>query len=515
MEQNLTEKNLAAETQMKKRSLLLNRSLRTKLILPVMLTMMVSLGINLILFSRIDTTVKNMDEVYATNIRLGELEGLLTELESNVYQYLNIQSQDALAAFAGNREAFASMIAEIDDTITDHPARRMERNIRSLALSWLELADEAVAAKQVHDVTSYKANYVEIQKLYGYLLAYMRGLDDLRFKANSENYNVLYQYLRYLQVFIIAVLVGVTCCLMALLYVIIGNFTNPLEKLARKAKEVGQGNFGIALEEPESEDEVGTVTGAFNQMIVSINDYIQRTRESMELEIKMKERELDMENLLKDAQLKYYQAQINPHFLFNTLNAGQQLAMMEDAERTYEFIENMASFFRYRLKRNGEASTLWEEIELIDSYMYIMNVRYSNEIHLEKSIDSRLLDILFPGMVLQPLIENALNHGLGGVEWEKRIWFLVRQENGDAVICIRDNGMGISEPVLEALRTGGTLTPTDKDDSRNGVGLANVRERLRLYFDRTDVMTVESDGEGKGASITIRVPILRERTEPA
>ena len=335
-----------------------NQSLRTKLILPVIITMAVSLGINLLLFGRIDTIVKNMDQVYATNIRLGELEGLLTELESNVYQYLNIQSQEALDAFERNRNVFEAMVEEIDDTITDHPARRMERNIRSLALSWLELTDEAIQAKKRHDVTSYKASYEEIQKLYTYLQAYIRGLDDLRFKANSENYDVLYRYLRYLEVFMIAVLIGVTCCLMALLYRMIGTFTRPLEKLAGKAKEVGRGNFGISLEEPESGDEVGTVTVAFNQMIASINDYIRRIRESMEMEIRMKERELAMENLLKDAQLKYYQAQINPHFLFNTLNAGQQLAMMEDAERTYAFIENMASFFRYRLKSNGEVSTL-------------------------------------------------------------------------------------------------------------------------------------------------------------
>ena len=183
--------------------------------------------------------------------------------------------------------------------------------------------------------------------------------------------------------------------------------------------------------------------------------------------------------------------------------------MMEDAERTYAFIENMASFFRYRLKSNGEVSTLGEEIELIDSYMYIMNVRYSNEIHLEKSIDTRLLDIRFPGMVLQPVIENALRHGLGGVEWEKRIWFSVGQENGEAVICIRDNGMGISKETLENLNTGNIPPQEDKHDSGNGVGLANVRERLRLYFDRVDVMAVESGGEGKGASVTIRVPVLR------
>ena len=281
-----------------------NQSLRTKLILPVMITMAVSLGVNLILFSRMNKTVENMDQVYATNIRLGELESLLSEMESGMYQYLNIQSQEGLETFTGNRERFEAMIAEIDDTITDHPARRMERNIRKLAISYLELSDNAIKAKQNHDVVSYRDSFEEIQKIYTYLLAYLGGLDTLRFKANSENYDVLYQYLRYLEVFMTAVLISVACCLMMLLYVIIGSFTRPLEKLADKAREVGKGNLGISLDRPESEDEVGTVTRAFNQMIASINDYIRRVRESMEIEIRMKERELVMENLLKDAQLK-------------------------------------------------------------------------------------------------------------------------------------------------------------------------------------------------------------------
>ncbi len=145
--------------------------------------------------------------------------------------------------------------------------------------------------------------------------------------------------------------------------------------------------------------------------------------------------------------------------------------------------------------------------------MYIMNVRYSGEIHLEKKIDERLLDIRFPGMVLQPVIENALGHGLGGVEWEKRIWFCVGQENGEAVIRIRDNGVGIPRELLEQLAETSSLPRRDEGDSGNGVGLANVRERLRLYFDRKDVLSVESGGEGKGTLVTIRVPVESRKQE--
>jgi sensor histidine kinase YesM len=480
----------------------LNRSLRTKLIVPVIITMFISLCVNLVLFKSINTMIGNMEQVYATNIRLGELERLLTEMETSIYQYLNIQNPDALELFRTDQGTFDTMIQEIDDTITDHPARRMERNIRNLGLSYLELTELAIQAKQNHEVAQYKENFEEIQKIYSYLLEYIRGLDSLRFQANSKNYDVLYQYLRYLEIFTIVVLILVTCCLMLILYGIIGNIIRPLENLAGKAKEVEKGNFGIALEQPDRTDEVGTVTIAFNQMITSINAYIQRTKESMELE-----------NLLKDAQLKYYQAQINPHFLFNTLNAGLQLAMMEDAERTYAFIENMAAFFRYRLKKNGEKSTLNEEIELIDSYMYIMNVRFSNEIHLEKEIDSRLLDMQFPGMILQPLIENALNHGLRDMEWEKRIEFFAGSDNGIAEIWITDNGIGMSEELVEQLNSEEMPLTGQQKDSGNGVGLRNVRERLRLYFEKKDVMRVESDGIGKGTSVIISVPIRKNEQE--
>lgn len=492
-----------------------NQSLRAKIILSVVLVMAISLAVNLLLFGRINGAVENLDKVYATNIRLSELEQVLTDIQDKVYVYLNTQSDEALELFYTEREQFSSMIGEIDDTITDHPAKRMERNLRNLSISYLDQADRAVEAKKQQDVAGYKENFVEISHIYSYLLAYIRGLDTLRFKTNSESYGVVYQSLRYLEIFMVGVLICAACYLTILLYGIMGSITKPLERLAEKAGEVGRGNLQIKLEEPKYEDEVGTVTRAFNQMIVSINEYIRKTRESMELEIQMKERELAMENLLKDAQLKYYQAQINPHFLFNTLNAGQQLAMMEDAEKTYDFMENLALFFRYRLKKNGEESTMQEEIDLVDSYMYIMNVRYSGEIHLEKELDERLLSMRFPGMILQPIVENALRYGLSGIEREKKIRFIVYQENELAYIKIRDNGVGISQEVLRQIREG--ISQPEQisgasPDSGNGVGLKNVRARLQLYYEREDVLTVESEGLDQGTEVTICVPI-RKRTE--
>lgn len=485
-----------------------NLPLRTKLILSVTATTMVFFVANLLMFTNINQTTKNLDSVYATNVSLNDLERTLTDIQDRVYEYLNTKSDDALLSYQEKCAYYQYLIGEINGQTTDNEAKQTEKNIKNLSLSYLEQADRAVQAKAQYQTDEYKAGYEEVKNIYKYLLAYIRCLNSLRFMANSENYGLLYNSLHYLEIFMMVVLVCVGVYNVIMLYMLTGSITKPLVNLANKAREIGRGNLEIALEEPACEDEVGTVTRAFNQMIVSINDYIRRTRESMELESSMKERELVMEGLLKDAQLKYYQAQINPHFLFNTLNAGLQLAMMEDAQKTYSFFDNMASFLRYRLRKNGEESTLADEVKLIDNYIYIMNVRYSGDIHLGKEIDSRILDITFPGMTLQPIVENAVNYGINGIEWEKRIDFVIYEEHGLACIRISDNGHGISQEKIEEIKSGKIISSSE--DTGNGIGLKNVVARLELYYNRENVFDITSNGDNQGTEVTIRVPIVRK-----
>ena len=220
----------------------------------------------------------------------------------------------------------------------------------------------------------------------------------------------------------------------------------------------------------------------------------------------MREKELKMDALLKDAQLKYSQAQLDPHFLFNTLNAGQQLSMMEDAERTYAFLNHTAAFLRGQLRGNGRESTIQDELVLVDNYIYIMNVRFSGEYTLKKEIDDRLLEAAFPGMVLQPIVENSLKYAYDpDFSGDKLITIRVSRENERyALIEIQDNGCGIPEKKLEEIRSG--EINFSRNPKESGVGLKNVRERLRLYYQKEDVFKIENVN---GTRVRISVPVKK------
>jgi sensor histidine kinase YesM len=279
----------------------------------------------------------------------------------------------------------------------------------------------------------------------------------------------------------------------------------PLVQLARNANAVAGGSFDLEFMTPKSKDEVGILASTFNTMLKSIKNYIVQIKEDMENEQLLKERQLIMENLLKDAQLKYLQAQINPHFLFNSLNAGAQLAMMEEAEQTSLFLEKMADFFRYNLKKMEQDATLSEEIESVDNYIYILNVRLTGDILFHKEVSCDVSEILVPSMILQPIVENCVKHGIADIDRTGEIRLRVDEFEDHLVILVSDNGVGMSKEQIAEVLSGDRKSSLKYSDS-TGVGLINVAGRLRLYYGRENLLTIHSDGTDKGTQVKIVIP---------
>ena len=428
-------------------------SVQTRLMLTVAIASLTIIAVNIILFFNINRSMETVNRAYATNLIINELSDSMRLVENSMTDYLNTKSTDAIEQYFDAEQEYRGHLEELALTRTDRDSRAMLEDIVNLSDSWLEVTSETIRAKRGRVVDRYSVSYERAERIYSYINAYIYSFNREQFRSNSENYVVLldsFRRLEYVTMIIIALVAFVN---FLVTFVLTKNILDPV-----------------------------------------------------------RQREIMMETHLKDAELKYLQAQVNPHFLFNTLNAGAQLAMMENADRTSVFIQNMAAFFRYKLKREDKDTTLADEIGLVDNYVYILNVRFSGEILFEKDIDEKCLRVPVPGMILQPIVENAVNYGIRNVDHEKRIKLEVRREDDLIRVIVSDNGAGMSaERIEEVLGGNAGENPVMKDS--NGVGLSNVMARMRLFYNIENVMNITSEGEGKGTTVELFIPAVNEDAE--
>ena len=489
-------------------------SLQAKMSSIFILANLVVFAVTIILILGINSMSSEIDTVYQGNLRLNELSDALTAVQDSMTDYLNSKTSDSLEEFYRNEQAYSQMVQEMSDEVTGAAFQRMERSIRHMSEEYLELVGQTIEAKRGRNVEKYRVRYENATQMYEYINTYIYSLNNEQFRSNSENYSRLSGAFRSFEMMSVIALTIVIVLSVCMVVKLTGDIISPLKNLAVTANEVAGGNFDTDLLQVQSEDEIGVVTGTFNQMIVSIRQYLERLRQSMEIQRSLMEKELLMEAHLKDAQLKYLQAQINPHFLFNTLNAGAQLAMMEGADRTYDYVQNVAEFFRYNVKKSNDIVTIREELELVDHYIYILNVRFSGDIHYQKDISEELLECSMPSMILQPIVENCVNHGIREMNGEGRIWLKVFRDGGDTVgISIRDNGIGMDQDTIEKILSGNYHAEQQTSGS-NGIAMGNVIARLRLFTQNESVMKIQSDGKDQGTEVILYLPVKeREKTD--
>lgn len=476
-----------------------------KVLLAVVSIMLLMLVINIILYSQINKTIRRMDTVYSSNVDLTELSDSLSDVQEALYAYLSVKTSDSLENYYKSEQTYRNLLENLGNQISSNPTMLLERNIRKMSESYLALAEEAVSAKRGRNVEKYKELYDSSQNLYSYINTYIDELNSQQFRNNSASYQTLREALEYLEISSLVLMTVMMGIGILMLFGITKGMIEPLTNLAETANLVGQGNFNVKMPPTDSLDEVGIVTRAFNTMVESLEEYIIRTTRSMEKEQQMMERELLMKNHLKEAQLKYLQSQINPHFLFNSLNAGAQLAMLEDAEKTCIFVKKMADFFRYNVKKGLEDASLEEELAAVENYIYILNVRFAGEIHFTRQADERIMDCRVPSMILQPIVENAVNHGIRNIDWEGCIHLEIMEEEGRIFIRIRDNGKGMSQERIQEVLSGQAGDGEEQSDS-TGVGMNNVISRLELYYNQKNLVEIRSRGENKGTEVILKLP---------
>lgn len=477
-----------------------------KVLFQVGMVTIILFSTNILTYWQMNKTMQSLDSVYASNVDLTELAESLETVQRDMYSYLTVKTSDSLENYYRSEEKYRTLLERLNEQVMENPVKLLEKNIRKMSETYLDYTAETVQAKRGRNVEKYKNSYTDTLEIYRYLNNYISELNVQQFKNNSSSYQMLQNAIRYMEVastVMLVVMMGV--CIMMLFYMVKAAVA-PLSGLAATANLVGQANFNVKMPPTDANDEVGVVTRAFNTMVSSLEEYVKLTRENMEKEQAMMERELLMETHLKEAQLKYLQSQINPHFLFNSLNAGAQLAMMEDAEKTSIFVERMADFFRYNVKKGSEDATLLEEVEAVENYIYILNVRFAGDIHFTTEVEEEVLDCEVPSMIIQPIVENAVNHGIRNIDWEGTIHLGIRREDTRIRISVKDNGKGISEERIRQILSGEIQSEENQGDS-TGIGMNNVISRLELYYNQKNLLTIKSPGENLGTEVVITIPV--------
>lgn len=261
-------------------------------------------------------------------------------------------------------------------------------------------------------------------------------------------------------------------------YVILSRITKPLKALTNTMKSVGEGNMFVKFE-CSREDEIGLLARSFNYMMDKMHNLF--------------------DNLLKE-QYKVLQAQINPHFLYNTLNSIRLMAIIHRVDNIKEVIDALSRLIMNSMKSEKQFVTIEEEINNLKDYIYIQKIRYNYSFDVEFDIDEELLKYQCISFILQPQVENAIFHGIEPKKGYGLIRVSVQREDEIIAFTIWDNGVGMSEEQIHRL-----LSENRKEDRGfSGIGIGNVNERIKmLYGKQYGILITSKLGEYTSVKITI------------
>ena len=273
--------------------------------------------------------------------------------------------------------------------------------------------------------------------------------------------------------------------------------TEPIGVLSRKAQQFGSGDFTPTPVNTHI-TELQTLDTGFNDMALRINALM--------------EKQMEDQRSLHRAELELLQAQINPHFLYNTLDSIAILAESDRGEDVVTMVTSLSTFFRNSLNKGEDVLTLGTECSQVTSYLEIQQIRYSDILRYEINIPEALMDYMVPKLILQPLVENALYHGIKNRRGMGMITVTGEEKDGDLLLKVTDNGAGMSEEQIRVLQAG------IYEDKHTGLGLVNVHKRIRLYCGGGSAgskpygLSFESC-VGKGTTVSVLLPMTRNLGE--
>lgn len=282
-------------------------------------------------------------------------------------------------------------------------------------------------------------------------------------------------------------------------FISLGRIAKPIARLASAMTNIGKMDYQVSPIDDENsyeDDEIVIINKGIHEMIYRIK--------------KLYDQNIIIEKEKQNARLKALQYQINPHFLYNTLGSIQLAASLEKRDRLASVIKSMSCLLYKTLKNTYDLATIFDELALVDDYIDIMQFRYNERINIIKEIDTTLYPLYIPGRIIQPVLENAIQHGLNeklnNKESSAQISIIVQMKSQNLNLKISDNGTGMDSETIQNIFT----KLRRNDDSQ--IGLLNINQRIKLRLGNSYGIKIKSN-LNKGTEITLVLPVIRSINE--
>ena len=298
--------------------------------------------------------------------------------------------------------------------------------------------------------------------------------------------------IRYLTVIIIVltIIIGVTVSV-----IIAQSLILPLENTVNALEKFSRGDFAVRLKENRC-DEIGKLNRIFNKAIKEINELMQKVTQS--------------EILNKEMEFKTLQSQMNPHFLYNTLDTINWLAFKEKQTEICNLVAAISSLIRASISNKKSIITIEHELDYVKNYIYIQHIRYKDRFDTIYDIDESLLKQAVPKLIIQPIVENAIIHGIENSKNKNLLYISVKRENECIIIIVKDTGIGMTDEKVSELLKEPLNAEGDEQKAHTNLGLYAVHKRIQLMYGDLYGLTVQSQA-GEGTTVTLHIPFTKKQ----
>ena len=446
-------------------------------------------------------TVKAFDTLLEDNAACYAVQDAIKEETRAFEHYVREPSQES-------SQTFADACAAAEESLAALPFDYAKIGEDRYARTW-SLRQGYAGYQKARDAFLQLAPSAEdyVERMYAvmdqqdYLAEYALRLTQATLEQENTTYSSHATRLQRLPWLYFGLLAAAVALMLLLIRVLNRAVVQPLLRLAQASRSIAGGDYTGADLPVHSGDEVGQLTGTFNRMKHAMAEHLSTLNALHREEV----RNLALEKDLEHTRLEVLKSQVNPHFLFNTLNMISCMARLEDASTTDQMIVHLGNLFRHNLRTKQQEVTLEEELDGLEDYIYLQQMRFDGRITVEKKIEADPAAVRLPSFTLQPIVENAFSHGLKSCEEGGRILLRGWMQGRTLILTVADNGRGMTPAELDALQE----KIAQSERTGRSIGLGNISRRITMLYPEGRMQVFSREGHGT----VIRFEIPQEDRE--